>query len=124
MPTVKPRIAVTLPHHVGETYKRIADLQGRSVASVAAELLVSVHEPMCRTLAILEAARDAPRAVLDGLREAAEEIERDMADVHAASLGQLDWIVERVRSPSAEPSASPPLVARKPRKKARRPSSA
>lgn len=112
MPTIKPRIAVTLPPHVGETFKRIAALQGRSVAAVAAELLVSVHEPMCRTLAILEAARDAPRTVLDGLRQAAEEIERDITGVHAASLNQLDWIMEQVRNPGAAPPSDPPLVIR------------
>jgi hypothetical protein len=114
MPTIKPRIAVTLPPHVGETYKRLAKLQGRSAAAVAADLLLAAHEPMCRTLAVLEAARDAPRHVLDGIREAAEETERTLTQAYAGGLDQLDWIMERVRQPELPeaPTASPRLVTR------------
>ncbi len=112
MPTIKPRIAVTLPPHVGETYKRMAALQGRSAAAVAADLLVAAHEPLCRTLAVLEAARDAPRQVLEGIREAAEETERDLTRAYAGGLNQLDWIMERVRQPELPEATHPPLVTR------------
>ena len=112
MPTTKPRIAVTLPQHVGETYKRLAALQGRSAASVAADLLLAAHEPLCRTLAVLEAAREAPRHVLEGIREAAEETERDLTLAYAGGLSQLDWIMEQVRQPTAPPPTDPPLVIR------------
>lgn len=101
MPTNKPRISVTLPPHVGETYKRMAALQGRSAAAVVADLLLAAHEPLCRTLAVLEAAREAPRHVLEGIREAAEETERDLTRAYAGGLHQLDWIMERVRQPDA-----------------------
>lgn len=112
MPTIKPRIAVTLPPHVGETYKRMAALQGRSAAAVAADLLIAAHEPLCRTLAVLEAARDAPRQVLEGIREAAEETERTLTQAYAGGLDQLDWIMERVRQPELPEATHPPLVIR------------
>ena len=115
MPTIKPRIAVTLPPHVGETYKRLAALQGRSVASVAADLLLAAHEPMCRTLAVLEAAMVAPRQVIEGIREAAEQTERDLTRAYAGGLDQLDWIMERVRqseTPDVPAATHPPLVTR------------
>jgi hypothetical protein len=113
MPTNKPRISVTLPPHVGETYKRMAALQGRSAAAVVADLLLAAHEPLCRTLAVLEAAREAPRQVLEGIREAAEETERDLTRAYAGGLDQLDWIMERVRQPELPPAPdNPRLVTR------------
>ena len=113
MPTIKPRIAVTLPPHVGETYKRLAKLQGRSAASVAADLLIASHEPMCRVLAIVEAARDAPREVLDGIMLAAEETERGLVGAYSHGLQQLDLIMDGVRQPELPPpAANPRLVTR------------
>lgn len=112
MPTKKPRIAVTLPYHVGETYKRMAALQGRSAASVCADLLEAAHEPMCRTLAVLEAARDAPASVLAGIHDTALEMERELTGAYAGGLKQLDWLMHQVREPEGAEQPNPHNVIR------------
>lgn len=103
MPTIKPRITVTLPPHVGETFRRLAALQKRSAGAVCAELLEASHEPVMRVVAILEAATEAPLQVREGVRRAAEQAEFEAVGQVGKSLKQLDWILEEVRSESRAP---------------------
>lgn len=104
MPTIKPRITVTLPPHVGETFRRLAALQKRSAGAVCAELLEASHEPIMRVVAILEAAADAPGQVREGVRRAAEQAEFEAVGTVGKGLHQLDWILEEVRKGSKRPS--------------------
>lgn len=110
MPTDKPRIAVTLSPAVYETISRFADLQGRSKGSVVAELLESIHPPLMRTVALLEAAADAPKQVRDGFRQTLEDIERQLVGTAGSGIAQMDWLISEVQQASAgraEAAASP-----------------
>lgn len=116
MPTTKPRITVTLPEHVGETFRRLAALQKRSAGAVCAELLVTAHEPICRVVAILEAAADAPRQVRDGFRQAMDRAEAEAVGDAAKHLRQLDLLMgQYAEFPPAnapEPALTPVPVTR------------
>jgi hypothetical protein len=93
MPTAKPRIAVTLNQHTFDVIARMAELQGCSRGSVIAELLDSVAPALTRTVALLEAAADAPQQVRDGLRSVVESTHNDLLDVSGDALRQLDFLL-------------------------------
>jgi len=78
MPSSKPAIAVRLPQHVFDVFARLAELQGRSKGSVVAEILEAVYPPLMRTVALLEAAAEAPKQVRESLVGVLEDIERDL----------------------------------------------
>jgi len=96
MPTNKPRIAVTLQPYVYETVSRLAKLQGRSRGSVVAELLEAVNPPLMRTVALLEAAAEAPGQVSAGLVRVLEDMERELVAATGAQVAQLDWLAGKV----------------------------
>lgn len=109
MPSKLPTISVRLKPHVFEVFSRLAELQGRSRGSVVAELLETVHPPLMRTVALLEAARDAPAQVQSGLLRTLEDMEMDLVQVSGGSLAQMDMLIERARQPArvqAERSAA------------------
>ena len=96
MPTKEPRIAITLNPHTREVFVRLAQLQGVPVSRVVAEMLESVSEPMRRTVALLEAAQEAPKQVRDGLRATAEAVEREMYGAAGYGLAQMDWLMDQM----------------------------
>lgn len=104
MPTTKPRITITFPHNLKATIARFAELQGRSFGAVVVDLLETVHEPLMRTLAILDAAKEAPEEVKRGLRQAFDDVERETVGAAGASLAQMDWLLTRIRDESAQAS--------------------
>uniref|UniRef100_UPI00287F8070 hypothetical protein n=1 Tax=Pseudomonas aeruginosa TaxID=287 RepID=UPI00287F8070 len=67
MPTIKPRVQVTLEPSTHEVIERLAALQGCSRGAVIADLIDSVAPALGRTVALLEAAREAPAQVRQGL---------------------------------------------------------
>lgn len=93
MPTAKPRIAVTLNQHTFDVIARMADLQGCSRGSIVAELLDSVAPALTRTVALLEAASQAPQQVRDGLRAVVEDAHNDLVGVSGDALQQLDFLL-------------------------------
>lgn len=93
MPTAKPRIAVTLNEHTFQVIARMAELQGCSRGSVVADLLDAVAPALTRTVALLEAAADAPQQVRDGLRSVVESTHNDLVDVSGDTLRQLDFLL-------------------------------
>ncbi len=97
MPSSKPAIAVRLPPHVFEVFARLAELQGRSRGSVVAELLEAVYPPLMRSVALMEAAIEAPAQVRDGLRQTLEDLELDLVKSAGGSLAQMDMLIERTR---------------------------
>lgn len=111
MPTIKPRIAVTLNPPVYETIACLAALQGRSRGSVVAELLEAVHPPLMRTVALLEAAREAPKAVHAGLLQTIQGLERDLNPQMADALGQMDWLLGEIRRAAAAGGGEAPAPA-------------
>ena len=56
MPTIKPRITITLSEEVHETLQGLSVLQGRSMSSIVAELLETVHPVHRKVLAALRQA--------------------------------------------------------------------
>lgn len=115
MPSSKPAIAVRLPQHVFDVFARLAELQGRSKGSVVAEILEAVYPPLMRTVALLEAAAEAPKQVRESLVGVLEDIERDLVKTAGGSLAQMDWLVEELRGPSAArdaPAGAPAPKAR------------
>lgn len=101
MPSKLRAIAVRLPPHVFEVFARHAELQGRSRGAVVAEILEAIYEPLMRTVALLEAAQEAPKQVRDNLRGVLEDIERDLVKTAGGSLAQMDWLVDEFRGAPA-----------------------
>jgi hypothetical protein len=66
------------------------------MSSIVSELLESVHEPLMRTVAFLEAAADAPKQVKDGLRQSFEAVERDLYGQAGYTVAQMDWLTEQM----------------------------
>ena len=98
MPTSKPRIAITLDPRVYATIERLAQLQRKSRGAVVAELVTSIHEPLMRTVALLDAAAEAPEQVKAGLRGVIEGVESQLVGAAGGGLAQLDWLRARVQA--------------------------
>lgn len=98
MPTVKPRIAVTLPQETFDVLARLAELQNRSRGSVVAELLVEITPPLARTVALLEAAFAAPNQVKEGLRSVVEGVHRELVAVSGDGINQMDMLLEQLKA--------------------------
>lgn len=109
MATDKPRITITLNPHVYATLKRMSELGGQPMSSIISELLDSVHEPFMRTVALLDAAAQAPKQVKDGLRQSFEAVERDLYGVVGYTVAQMDWLTEQLGKPPAGDAAATPL---------------
>jgi len=102
MPTSKPRITITTKQPIYETISRMAALQGVSKSHVINELLEAVHPPLMRTIALLEAARDAPKAVQDGLRQSVDALEMELTGDLGKSLAQVDWLIGKTTNRTIE----------------------
>lgn len=102
MPTSKPRITITTSKPIYDTISRMAQLQGISKSQVINELLEAAHMPLMRTVALLEAAQDAPKQVRDGLRESVESLEMELYGNMGKSLAQLDWLVGKIGNKGAK----------------------
>ena len=80
----------------------MATLQGVSKSHVINELLESVHPPLMRTVALLEAARDAPQQVQDGLRNTLDAMELELVGDLGRNLTQLDFLVGKMTEKETE----------------------
>lgn len=103
MPTIKPRVQVTLEPSTHEVIQRLAELQGRSRGSVIAELLDEVGPALTRTVALLEAAAAAPDQVKAGLRGVIEGVHRELVAVSGDSVDQLDILLSAMSQEGANP---------------------
>lgn len=104
MPTLKPRVNVTLEPQTYEVIDRLAALQGRSRGAVIADLLDSIAPVMGKTVSLLEAAASAPQQVKDGLRSVVEGIHDDLVGAAGDPMGQMDALLEQLSGGSAEGS--------------------
>lgn len=93
MPTLKPRITITVSENAYEVITRMAKLQGTSKSKVVGDLLDSVAPALTRTVALLEAAADAPKQVRDGLRSVVESTHDELVGVSGDALKQLDFLL-------------------------------
>lgn len=103
MPTMKPRVQVTLEPQTHEVIERLAALQGRTRGSVIAELLDSIAPTLGRTVALLEAAADAPKHVKQGLRSVVHDLHQELVAVSGEAAAQLDMVLDRVDEIEANP---------------------
>jgi hypothetical protein len=103
MPTIKPRVQVTLESSTHEVIQRLAALQGRTRGSIIAELLDEVAPALTRTVALLEAAAAAPEQVRAGLRNVVEGVHRDLVAASGDSVGQLDILLSAFSAEGVNP---------------------
>ncbi len=103
MPTLKPRVQVTLEPETHAVIERLAHLQGRTRGSVIAELLDSVAPPLRRTIALLEAAAEAPNDVKRGFRAAVESAHQELAALSGDASRQLDAFLDSLGEQGADP---------------------
>lgn len=109
MPTNKPRVAVTLEPHTHEVIERLAVLQGRTRGAVIAELLDSVAPALGRTVALLEAAKEAPEQVKRGLRNVVEGVHQELVQASGDASLQLGIFLGQL---GAEEGVDPHVVTR------------
>lgn len=103
MPTIKPRVQVTLEPQTHEVFARLAHLQGRTRGSIIAELLDSIAPVMAQTVAILEAAEAAPKHVKDGLKEVVETAHDDLVSAAGDGIRQMDFLLSELSGGKANP---------------------
>lgn len=109
MPTIKPRVQVTLEPETHAVIERLASLQGRTRGAVIAEMLDSVAPALTRTIALIEAAQDAPKHVRNGMRKAVESAHAEIVAFAGEGAKQLDAFMDLLGSPE---QANPHVVTR------------
>lgn len=92
------RINLTMSRNLYETFSRMSELTGDSRSALIVEILETINPPLQRTIALLEAASQAPLQVRQGLRTSLEAMEQELAaaagvaqtnqDLLLASLGR------------------------------------
>jgi hypothetical protein len=103
MPTIKPRVQVTLEPQTHEVIDRLARLQGRTRGSIIAELLDSIAPVLAQTAAILEAAEAAPKDVLRGLKSVVEGVHDELLDAAGDGIKQMDFLLSELSGGKANP---------------------
>lgn len=96
MPTANPRIAITVLPHRHDLLKRLAALQGVSMAALVSDLLEEFYPVLERVCVALEMAQQAQDTSKTGIREAAAKAEADLAPLVASSMDQLDMFLQRM----------------------------
>lgn len=112
MPTIKPRVQVTLEPETHAVIERFASLQNRSRGAVIAELLDSIAPSLRRTVALLEAAIAAPESIKDGLRGVVEGLQGELVNVSGDASKQLDILLDQIDKCATDAEASPHVVTR------------
>lgn len=112
MPTIKPRVQVTLEPETHAVIERFAQLQGRTRGSVIAELLDSVAPSLTRTVALLEAAFEAPKSVKNGLRGVVESLRAELVDASGDASKQLNFVLSQMEQDAQGYASSPHVVTR------------
>ena len=112
MPTNKPRVQVTLEPETHAVIARFAQLQGRTRGSVIAELLDSVAPSLTRTVALLEAAFEAPESVKKGLRGVIEDLQGELVSASGDAAKQLDFVLSQMEQDAQNSASNPHVVTR------------
>ena len=130
MPTEKPRVQLTLPPERHALLKRLAALQGVSMAALVTDMLEEFYPVMERVTVVLEAARQAQETSKQGLRDAVAQAEAELLPLARATLSQFDLFMDQVegsvtggapgrgemdgrpRRPPAAPARKPPKASR------------
>jgi hypothetical protein len=96
MPSLKPRLALTLPEHRHDLLKRLAVLQGVSMASVVTDLLEECYPVLERVVVALEAAKSASESAKTGLRESCDRAIDELEPYRDQFLGQWDMFMDGI----------------------------
>ena len=97
MATNKPRVTVTLPPHVYDTFKVFAEAQGMRVSQCLAELLTEVEPSIRKTCALLVAAQAAPKETLDSIMGTFEGFAKQVDEAAGGANKALDEALKRGR---------------------------
>jgi hypothetical protein len=106
MPTLKPRVQVTLEPATHEVIERLAALQGCSRGAVIADFIDSVAPALGRTVALLEAARDAPEQVRQGLIDVVNDLHGELLEVTGEASKEVQLCLDRLGDPAWQPPTS------------------
>lgn len=90
MPTVNPRVQVTLTPTLDVLVRRLAGLQRSSKSQVLRELLEAAEPALHRAVALMEAASKAKYQVHAGLGESLMRSQQQVEDILAGTLTRLD----------------------------------
>lgn len=131
MPTIKPRIKLTLEQPRYDLLKRLAALQGVSMAALVTDMLEEFYPVMERVCVVLEAAKQAQATSKQGLRDAVAQAEAELLPLAKATMSQFDLFLEGVQQSITAPApaggggvvparagaapSSPPVDAKAPR---------
>lgn len=101
MATKKRRITINMDENLYQTITRLAELQGASRSFVCVDIMESIHQPLMRTVALLDAARDAPDRVKSDLRDTVTQMERELQSSVGDGLNQLDILLDAIQDDSS-----------------------
>lgn len=105
MPTLKPRISITLEPHTHEVLQRLSGATGQSMASFVASLVEVASPSLVRLAVVMERAAAAPAEVRAGLLAAVERAERDALPSMVKALDQGDMFLADLEASTAGVSA-------------------
>lgn len=85
---------VTMNVHDHEVIARFAELQGKTRGRIVAEILETIIPPLRNSVALFEAAAEAPAQVRENLKQSLALMERDLVGAAGASMAQADWLLK------------------------------
>jgi hypothetical protein len=104
MPTLKPRITITLSEHAHSVLSTLAQAQKVSMSSIVVDLVDTTLPVLERLSLILQNAAEAPQSVLDSLKKSLESAESEALGMQGAVMGNLDLFVALTESGKSEMS--------------------
>jgi hypothetical protein len=105
MPTVKPRVNVTLTVTDYELLSTLARQQKRSRADMLRDLFETMRPVLERVAVVSEAAQRAQAQAKQGLIDSAEKAEAELQPLLDKALGQFDLFITDVQKQTAGASA-------------------
>jgi predicted DNA-binding protein len=106
MPTIKPRITVTLSERQHAVLRSLSKSSGQSMSAYIAELMELVLPTLERMAATMQALAQTRDGEMQRVREQLDEAQRVFEPVAMAAVAQADMVMERVER--AVGATSPP----------------
>lgn len=94
MPTLKPRITITLTDHQHEILSGLAHLQKISMSSIVVDLVDTATPVLERVLQLMTAAAKAPQEALEELGRSMQLAEMDVLAMQKSALAQFDSLLD------------------------------
>lgn len=98
MPTLKPRVQVTMEPATHEVIEALARLQGRTRGAIISDLLDSIAPSLSRTVALLQAASEASGDIKRGLKSVVEGLHQELVEATGMAKDaskQLDMLMSQ-----------------------------